>query len=393
MRRRKKREIYLIAIIYITSSATACVGILLCNCFVPSPSKEKKMANLAKLDFAALDITGKNYLTWVLDTKIHLEAANLGDTIKEESSSSSQDRAKAMIFIRRHLDEALKSEYLTVEDPLALWNALRSRYNHQTTVILPKARYDWTHLRIQDFKSVAEYNSALFRITSQMKLCGDTITEEMLLEKTFSTFHASNMVLQQQYRVRGFTEYNQLISVLLVAEQNNELLMKNHNSRPTGSAPFPEVNVASLERNTISSRGNNYKRGRGHKQGRRKGKSKNHGVQFHNQVPRYNPGPSFKNTNRQKGKAHVNTPRSHEGGCHRCGGNGHWARTCRTPKHLVELYQASFKEKGVEINFLDQAKPMETPDPVTNLSGQLNTTHLDATDFINERGNEVYGSD
>ncbi|XP_070668789.1 uncharacterized protein [Malus domestica] len=190
---------------------------------------------------------------------------------------------------------------------------------------------------------------------------------EMLLEKTFSTFHASNM--------------------------NNELLMKNHNSRPTGSAPFPEVNVASLERNTISSRGNNYKRGRGHKQGRWKGKSKNHGVQFHNQVPRYNPGPSFKNTNRQKGKAHVNTPRSHEGGCHRCGGNGHWARTCRTPKHLVELYQASFKEKGVEINFLNQAKPMETPDPVTNLSGQLNTTHLDATDFINERGNEVYGSD
>ena len=74
------------------------------------------MANLAKLDFATLDITGNNYLTWVLDTKIHLEAANLGDTIKEESSSSSQDRAKAMIFIRRHLDEALKSEYLTVED-------------------------------------------------------------------------------------------------------------------------------------------------------------------------------------------------------------------------------------------------------------------------------------
>ncbi|XP_050142144.1 uncharacterized protein LOC126618088 [Malus sylvestris] len=237
------------------------------------------MANLAKLDFAALDITGKNYLTWVLDTKIHLEAANLGDTIKEESRSSSQDRAKAMIFIRRRLDEALKSEYLTVEDPLALWNALRSRYNHQTTVILPKARYDWTHLRIQDFKSVAEYNSALFRITSQMKLCGDTITEEILLEKTFSTFHASNMVLQQQYRARGFTENNQLISVLPVAEQNNELLMKNHNSRPTGSAPFPEVNVASLERNTISSRGNNYKRGRGHKQGRWKGKSKNHGVQ------------------------------------------------------------------------------------------------------------------
>ncbi|XP_070681797.1 uncharacterized protein [Malus domestica] len=154
------------------------------------------MVNLVKLDYAALDITGKNYLTWVLDTKIHLEVGNLGDTIKEDSSSSSQERAKAMIFIRRRLDKALKSEYLTVEDPLTLWNALRSRYNHQTTVILRRAHYEWTHLRIQDFKSVAEYNYALFRITSQLKLCGDTITEENLLEKTFSTFHASNMFLQ-----------------------------------------------------------------------------------------------------------------------------------------------------------------------------------------------------
>ncbi|KAM1359651.1 hypothetical protein ACFX11_046624 [Malus domestica] len=292
------------------------------------------MANLVKLDFAALDIIGKNYLTWVLDTKIHLEAANLKDTTREESSSSSQDRAKAMIFIRCHLDKALKSEYLTVEDSLALWKALRNRYNHQTMVILPRVRYDWTHLRIQDFKSVAEYNSALFRITSQMKLCGDTITEEMLFEKTFSTFHASKMFLQQQYRARGFTEYNQLISVLLVTEHNNEFLMKNHNSRPTGSTPFPEANAASFERNTISSRDNNYKRGRGHKQGRWKGKGKNHGVQFHNQVPRHNSGPSFKNANCHKGKAHMNTPRNPEGVCHRCGGNGQWARTCRTPKHL-----------------------------------------------------------
>ena len=63
------------------------------------------MANLAKLDFVALDISGKNYLTWVMDAKIHLEAGNLGDTIKEDNSASSRDRAKAMIFIRRHLDE------------------------------------------------------------------------------------------------------------------------------------------------------------------------------------------------------------------------------------------------------------------------------------------------
>ncbi|XP_068331398.1 uncharacterized protein [Pyrus communis] len=126
-------------------------------------------------------------------------------------------------------------------------------------VILPRARYEWTHVRIQDFKSVAEYNSALFRITSQMKLCGDTITEEDMLEKAFSTFHASNMLLQQQYRAQGFTDYNQLISVFLVIEQNNELLMKNHQSRLTGFAPFLEVNASSFEVNATSSGGDNHK--------------------------------------------------------------------------------------------------------------------------------------
>ena len=118
------------------------------------------------------------------------------------------------------------------------------RYEHQRTVILPKARYDWMHLRLQDFKSVSEYNSAIFRISSQLQLCGEKITDEDMLEKTFSTFHASNVLLQQQYREKGFRQYSELISCLLVTEQNNELLMKNHEARPTGSAPFPEVNAA-----------------------------------------------------------------------------------------------------------------------------------------------------
>ncbi|KAM2274453.1 hypothetical protein ACFX1S_044261 [Malus domestica] len=88
-----------------------------------------------------------------------------------------------------------------------------------------------------------------------------------------------------------------------------------------------------------------------------------------------------------------NAPRNSKGACHRCGGNGHWAHTCRTPKHLVDLYQASLEEKGAETNFLDQAKPMDIPNQVCDLSRQLNTTHLDVSNFIMEMGNEVYRSD
>ena len=96
-----------------------------------------------------------------------INAMNLGTTIKEGNQASLQDRAKALIFIRHHLHEGLKAEYLTVKDPLILWTNLKERYDHQKTVILPKARYDWLHLRLQDFKSVAEYNSAIFKISSQ----------------------------------------------------------------------------------------------------------------------------------------------------------------------------------------------------------------------------------
>ena len=88
-----------------------------------------------------------------------------------------QDRAKALIFLRHHLHEDLKIEYLTVKDHLILWTELNKIFDHQMTVILPKTRYDLMHLRLQDFKSVSEYNSALFKISSQLKLCGENITE------------------------------------------------------------------------------------------------------------------------------------------------------------------------------------------------------------------------
>ncbi|XP_070033033.1 uncharacterized protein [Nicotiana tomentosiformis] len=66
------------------------------------------MSNLSKHEFVALDISRKNYLSWVLDADIHLAAKGLGDTIAQGNEASSQDKAKAMIFLRHHLDEGLK---------------------------------------------------------------------------------------------------------------------------------------------------------------------------------------------------------------------------------------------------------------------------------------------
>ncbi|XP_057497342.1 uncharacterized protein LOC130782060 [Actinidia eriantha] len=134
---------------------------------------------------------------------------NLRETIKEGNEASLQDRAKAMIFLRHHLHGGLKAEYLTIKDPYIIWQNLTERYDHQKAIILPKTRYDWIYLRLQDFKTVAE--------------------------------------------------------------QHNELLMKNHQTRPTGSVPFPEVNAIRC------GRGYGHGRGRGRSRGRGRGRSRGRG--------------------------------------------------------------------------------------------------------------------
>ncbi|GJZ88943.1 disease resistance CC-NBS-LRR class family protein [Tanacetum coccineum] len=115
--------------------------------------KSLAMSNLAKLEFLALDISGQNYLSWVLDAEIYLAANGLGDTIQAGKETTVEQKAKTMIFLRHHIHENLTIEYIIVKDPLVLWNHLKDIHEHQKTVILPRARYDWVHLRFQDFKT------------------------------------------------------------------------------------------------------------------------------------------------------------------------------------------------------------------------------------------------
>ena len=117
-----------------------------------------------------LDISDKNYLSWILDVEIHLTSMNLRETIKEGNDESQQDCAKALIFLRHHLHEDLKYKYLTVKYHFILWNNLKDKFDHQKTVILQKTRYEWMHLRLQDFKRGIEYNSDLFKISFRLKL-------------------------------------------------------------------------------------------------------------------------------------------------------------------------------------------------------------------------------
>ncbi|XP_013665574.1 uncharacterized protein LOC106370044 [Brassica napus] len=194
----------------------------------------------------------------------------------------------------------------------------------------------------------------MFGITSRMMLCGEKIRDYDIIEKTLSTFHPENVILQQQYRVNGYTRYSELMQVLLVAEHNNQLVTLNHQTRPTGYAPFPEANVAS----------SNYDNWRG--RGRRfRPYDERNNKNFHENER----NEKDRDDKRQTGKV-----------CYRCGMKGHWVRSCRTPKHLADLYRESQKgkEKGRgETNFISD-------EPGPSFHGLNDDTHLDVSDFLVE---------
>ncbi|KAK6141942.1 hypothetical protein DH2020_024315 [Rehmannia glutinosa] len=314
------------------------------------------MAGIEKQKFQILDTTGENYLSWCLDIKLHLQGQDLAKTLKAVKIEEAvvKDEANAMIFIRHHLSDDLKNEYIQIERPSEIWQKLKERFDHTRTVILPQAQYDWQHLRLQDFKSVADYNSALFKIESRLALCGTKLSEYDKLEKTFSTMHKSNIVLQQQYRQRQFKTYS-CYNIISSTEKTNELLLRNHDLRPSGFNAVPEAHVN-------SGRGGARFRGRGGRRGRGRGgphenthRFDSGGRNYYNQdnyhysrQNNYNAKQGHQNqSNRDKEKIHME--RSGDDLCHRCGMTGHWAKTCRTARHLVKLYQESKKNKGKSV--------------------------------------------
>ncbi|XP_026447239.1 uncharacterized protein LOC113347780 [Papaver somniferum] len=283
--------------------------------------------SLSKVNFKILDISGKNYLSWVLDAEVHLGASSLDKTITKDNKESQEYRSKALIFIRHHLDESLKSQYLTMKNPYTMWTELKD---------------------------------------------SETITDADLLEKTYSTFHASNILLQQQYRESQFKKYSDLISCLLVAEQNNELLLKNHQIHPTGSTVALEMNATESRSNAPKSRGKGHGRWLGPEKPNNKKKADNnsyHRKGKNNVFPKH------------KGESSRSHSKRYESVCRHCGSPRHWANVCRTARHLVDLYQASIKqkEKKAETNFSQYDIPMDI-------------AHLDISDFKNDE-NEIEDMD
>ena len=113
------------------------------------------------------------------------------------------------------------------ENPHALWNNLKQRYEQQKAIVLPETSHEWNYVHLQDFKTVDEYNHVVHRVSQKLQFCGKEPTEAEKIEKILSTMLPSEIILTLSYREKNFTDYALLILTLCQAEKNHVIMSQN----------------------------------------------------------------------------------------------------------------------------------------------------------------------
>jgi hypothetical protein len=137
----------------------------------------------------------------------------------------------ALHLLRTSIHKDLKKQYLLEENPRNLWVSLQEPYEQQKEIICHETQHEWNHLRLQDFKSVTDYNHTVHNICTRLKFCKKEPMDAEKIQKNLSTMHPLDRVLCNQYHKENHQVYSQLIHSLIQAEKNDRLLMKNHHLR------------------------------------------------------------------------------------------------------------------------------------------------------------------
>ena len=173
-----------------------------------------------------------------MDAKTSLVAEEIDDAIQAAGEAlPASTLAKALQALRCHQDSSLRREYIQVEYPAELWVQLQAHFLHERTIFLLQTRHDWMSLLVMDFPDISSFNFELHRIVAQLHLCGELIT------KTLSTFPVASAVIAQQYRNMRFRTHAKLMSFLLLAEKEQQILLKNTEVRPARDTSTVETHA------------------------------------------------------------------------------------------------------------------------------------------------------
>jgi hypothetical protein len=307
--------------------------------------------------FEPLTSTGTNFAEWTNDAMILLQSENIARAVSTDPIPETEQplpptaKWHTLMILRRHLDHALRIQYLHINDPADLWTELKARFDHQQALYLPQAISDWTNLRVLDFPNFAAYDEEMHRIISQLRMGGQEITEAEMIEKTLSTFPPATAILSQQYRNMTYTKYAKLMSHLLLAEKQHQILLRNAESRPAREVHNTIAKIEAAEPAEPNKPTGAPAGGGG---SRRDNRHEDHHAEIHiAEASRRPPRGSLRKPNpkwhRNPATGYQNKPRNYQprfdqrkhvqGNCHKCGKKGHFAKDCRASQYLVELYR------------------------------------------------------
>jgi hypothetical protein len=122
-------------------------------------------------EFEELAIDGSNYLAWASDIKIGFASREILHTINAPDANSPNitdiTKYTALLLLRTSIHKDLKKEYLLEENPRNLWVSPQKRYEQQKEIICSEAQHECNHLRLQDFKSITDYNHTVHNICTR----------------------------------------------------------------------------------------------------------------------------------------------------------------------------------------------------------------------------------
>ncbi|KAK2372329.1 hypothetical protein QL285_073474 [Trifolium repens] len=235
-------------------------------------------------------------------------AADATDAQKLAQKDTKKKDQRALFYIHQCVDENVFEKIVDSETAKAAWDTLIRCYGGDASVKkvkLQSLRKQYENLNMKNNEKVPEYISRMILITNEMKACGETLSEQVIIEKVLRS-----LTPQFDYIVVAIEHSKDLSSMRIEEVQSSleaqELRLTERNSKR-------EVEQQALKADS----GKNYQ-----KKSWSEAKKRSDGVQ--------KPETSTSDKQKyQKGKERFDKKKIQ---CYRCQKFGHFASECRSNK-------------------------------------------------------------
>ncbi|KAK2399809.1 hypothetical protein QL285_049575 [Trifolium repens] len=125
-------------------------------------------------------------------------AADATDAQKLAQKDTKKKDQRALFYIHQCVDENVFEKIADSETAKAAWDTLIRCYGGDASVKkvkLQSLRKQYENLNMKNNEKVPEYISRMILITNEMKACGETLSEQVIIEKVLRSLTLSLITL------------------------------------------------------------------------------------------------------------------------------------------------------------------------------------------------------